>query len=93
MGTPIEKCREINDRLLQEEGSNGGYEKDVFDNLVFRFEEPNGMNRWDSPLFTVLHDDERPPCEDIWTALIGSDGKTKIVKPNQATITVVSTSV
>ena len=46
------------------------------------------MTRWDSPLFTVPYDDEQPPCEAIWEAIVGSDGKTKIVKPNQATITV-----
>lgn len=65
-----------------------GYDADVFDNLIFRYEEPNGMNRWDSPLFTVPYDDEQPPCEAIWEAIIGSDGNAKIVKPHQATVTV-----
>lgn len=63
------------------------YERDTWENLVFRYEEPNGMNRWDSPLFTVVWDDENPPCDAIWDAMIGAkDGKPVIVRPNQATV-------
>lgn len=29
-----------------------------FDGLVMRYEPPDSRNRWDSPLFTVLKDDE-----------------------------------
>ncbi|KAG7009780.1 hypothetical protein G7Y79_00001g000520 [Physcia stellaris] len=85
IGTPIDKCREINTMLVRDEERDGGYEKDVFDNLIYRYEEPNGMTRWDSPLFTVPFDDEAPPYEDIWEAMIGSEGKAKVVKPNTAT--------
>lgn len=46
------------------------------------------MTRWDSPLFTVLDEDEVPPCDEIWEALVGSDGKAKVVRPNQATVLV-----
>lgn len=46
------------------------------------------MTRWDSPLFTVPFADEMPPFEDIWEAMIGSEGKAKLVKPNQATVMV-----
>lgn len=46
------------------------------------------MTRWDSPLFTVPYEDEMPPFEDIWEAMIGSEGKAKVVKPNQATVMV-----
>lgn len=89
VGTPIEKCREINSRLIDGGGGGaGGYEKDVFENLVYRYEEPNGMARWDSPLFTVLHDDEAPPCDAIWDAIVGSGGNVKVVKPNAATVLV-----
>ena len=88
MGTPVERCRDINNRLLAEDGTTGGYTQDVFDNLVFRYEEPNGMTRWDSPLFTVPFDDETPPFEAIWEAMIGSEGNIKTVKPNMATMTV-----
>jgi protein KTI12 len=88
IGTPIEKCREINKQLLEDQEKDGGYEEEDFENLIFRYEEPNGMTRWDSPLFTVLDEDETPHCELIWEALIGSDGKAKVVRPNQATVLV-----
>ncbi|KAF2740148.1 chromatin associated protein KTI12 [Polyplosphaeria fusca] len=86
IGTPVEKCRQINKRLLQDEHQDGGYEEEDFENLIFRYEEPNGMTRWDSPLFTVLDEDETPPFDQIWEALVGSDGKAKVVRPNQATV-------
>ena len=88
VGTPIEKCREINARLLADKENNGGYVEEDFENLIFRYEEPNGMSRWDSPLFTVLDEDEIPPFEKIWEAIVGSDGKAKVVRPNQATVLV-----
>ncbi|KAK5131053.1 hypothetical protein LTR08_001338 [Meristemomyces frigidus] len=84
VGTPVEKCRALNDQSLA--AGTGGYESAIFENLVFRYEEPNGMSRWDSPLFTVPFDDAEPPCEAIWEAMIGSDGKAKVVRPNAATV-------
>lgn len=39
-----------------------------FDALVLRFEAPDSRNRWDSPLFTILKDDELP-FEAIFDAL------------------------
>lgn len=118
VGTPVEKCREVNEsRLAQrdakaaraedETAENGTeteekevreedkpYEKDNWENLVFRYEEPNGFTRWDSPLFTALWDDETPPCEAIWDAVIGSDaeGGKKVVRPNNATVLKVPSS-
>ncbi|KAJ9638815.1 kti12, chromatin associated [Coniosporium tulheliwenetii] len=86
VGTPADKCRAINNELLADSQKDGGYTEEDFENLVFRFEEPNGMTRWDSPLFTVLYDDETPPFEQIWDAMVGSDGKAKVVRPNQATV-------
>ncbi|KAF2710206.1 chromatin associated protein KTI12 [Pleomassaria siparia CBS 279.74] len=86
VGTPADKCREINTKLLADKEIDGGYEEEDFENLIFRYEEPNGMTRWDSPLFTVLDEDETPPFEKIWEVLVGSDGKTKVVRPNQATV-------
>jgi protein KTI12 len=68
------------------EAGTGGYDIEVFDNLVFRYEEPNGMTRWDSPLFTIPYEDAEPPFEAIWEAMIGSDGKAKVVRPNAATV-------
>ena len=84
VGTPAEKCRELNEEALK--NGTGGYEAEIFDNLVFRYEEPNGMTRWDSPLFTVPYEDADPPYEAIWEAMIGSDGKAKMVRPNAATV-------
>jgi protein KTI12 len=62
------------------------YPAELFDNLVFRYEEPNGMTRWDSPLFTIPFSDPSPPCAAIWDSLIGSAGARKLVKPNMATV-------
>jgi protein KTI12 len=88
IGTSAEKCREINTKLLADKEQDGGYEEEDFENLIFRYEEPNGMTRWDSPLFTVLDEDETPPFDQIWEAMVGSDGKVKVVRPNNATVLV-----
>lgn len=88
VGTPIERCRELHTNRVEDPSHEGDYANDVFENLVYRYEEPNGMTRWDSPLFTVPYDDETPPFEAIWEAMVGSDGKAKRVKPNAATVTV-----
>jgi len=88
VGTPADRCRENNKKLLADKDNDGGYEEEDFDNLIFRYEEPNGMTRWDSPLFIVVEEDETPPCDQIWEAMVGSDGKTKVVKPNMATVLV-----
>ena len=84
VGTPADMCREMNSVAL--EAKTGGYEPEVFENLVFRYEEPNGMSRWDAPLFTVPHEDTGPPFEAIWEAMIGTDGKAKVIRPNAATV-------
>ena len=88
VGTSIPQCREINARLLADSAAAGGYAEDLFEDLVLRYEEPNGMARWDSPLFTVPYGDTIPPGEAIWEAMVGSDSKVKVVKPNLATILV-----
>jgi len=62
------------------------YQRETWENLVFRYEEPNGMTRWDSPLFTVLWEDEAPQFEAIWDAMVGSPDKKVVVRPNQATV-------
>lgn len=85
VGTPAEKCRELNADAL-ETSSRGGYSMEIFENLVYRYEEPNGMARWDSPLFTIPFEDPEAPYEAIWEALIGSSGTTKLVRPNAATV-------
>ena len=88
VGTPAQKCREHNERRLVDDQGRDSYQSDILDNLIFRYEEPNGMSRWDSPLFTVPIDDSTPPSQEIWNAMIGSDGQMKSAKPNAATVTV-----
>ncbi|KAF4454102.1 hypothetical protein F53441_3339 [Fusarium austroafricanum] len=64
------------------------YEPGNWDNLVFRYEEPNPMTRWDSPLFTLIWEDDKAQTErvfsDLWDAIAGETRK--VVRPNQATI-------
>lgn len=82
VATPVDKCKEWN---TAREGQLDveKYDDDVIDSLIFRYEEPNGMVRWDSPLFVTPHMDEKPDLDGIWEALVG---KGVVVKPNQATI-------
>ncbi|KAF8477162.1 chromatin associated protein KTI12 [Kalaharituber pfeilii] len=64
VGTPEDLCRKWNnERRERNAAGNKSY---------FRYEEPNDMNRWDSPLFTAPYD-----------AIVG---KRVIVRPNQVTI-------
>lgn len=114
VGTPAEKCRELNELALKSSSSSSsssssppttttsstagaeagagaaaekkGYSPSLFENLIFRYEEPNGMNRWDSPLFTIPFEDAEGPYEAIWEALIGSSGQAKTVRQNAATV-------
>ena len=95
IGTPVGQARGVNDERVaarKEVGEvgqeDGPYESECWENLVYRYEEPNAMARWDSPLFTVLWDDEMPPSEAIWDAVVGSEaeGGKKVVKPHQATV-------
>ena len=88
IGVPADRCREINKEIQADSGRDDKYAEEDFENLIFRYEEPNGMTRWDSPLFIVVGEDATPPCEQIWDALVGSDGKMKVVKPNLATVLV-----
>ncbi|GAB7365559.1 hypothetical protein MBLNU230_g6631t1 [Neophaeotheca triangularis] len=63
------------------------YNPEIFENLIFRYEEPNPMTRWDSPLFAIAHADAEPPYAAIWETLVGSDGTAaKTIRPNAATV-------
>jgi hypothetical protein len=55
-----------------------------FEELVTRYEEPDGRNRWDSPLFTVIYDDISVPQVDLWDAVV----LRKPPPPNLSTVTV-----
>lgn len=97
IGTPVDRAREVNEARLAAREANADvevpeeekpYEKENWENLIFRYEEPNAMARWDSPLFTVPWDDADPSSDAIWDAVIGSEaeGGKKVVRPNQATV-------
>lgn len=64
------------------------YTPSNFENLVFRYEEPNPMTRWDSPLFTLIWEDNESQTRDvfskIWDAVAGEARKP--VRPNQSTV-------
>ena len=64
------------------------YSPSNWENLVFRYEEPNPMTRWDSPLFTLIWEDgearTRAVFNQIWDALAGDARKP--VRPNQSTV-------
>lgn len=77
VGAPADMCREWNSGR----GSDG-WAPDLFDALVFRYEEPNGMSRWDSPLYTVAYDDTELPINELWESLVLNKPK----PPNQATV-------
>ncbi|KAL6889794.1 RNA polymerase II elongator complex subunit [Trichoderma longibrachiatum] len=101
IGCTKERAQQVNEARLkrsqaadgQEEGGDASndtaepYEPANWENLVFRHEEPNPMTRWDSPLFTIIWEDDdeqvRKTFDSLWDAVAG-DGR-KIIKPNQAT--------
>ncbi|KAK4196150.1 chromatin associated protein KTI12 [Triangularia verruculosa] len=90
IGCPVDKARSINEQRLQSPGEGTeGYSTGNWDNLVFRYEEPNPMTRWDSPLFTVIWDDDEEQAgrvyEQIWDTVAGEGSKKKI-QPNKSTV-------
>ncbi|KAF2462257.1 chromatin associated protein KTI12, partial [Lineolata rhizophorae] len=46
------------------------YPPSTLDNLIYRYEEPSSLARWDTPLFTVPASDAAPPLDAIWSALV-----------------------
>ncbi|KAJ6444763.1 RNA polymerase II elongator complex subunit [Purpureocillium lavendulum] len=73
--------------VIPEGDTTEAYEPGNWDNLVFRYEEPNPMTRWDSPLFTVIWEDDeaqtRKTFDSLWDTMAG-DAK-PVVRPNQST--------
>jgi len=64
---PIDDARRWNaSRRRRSDGDDekewGGYDARIFEDLVVRFERPDGKNRWDAPLFTL-----RPPTATTTT--------------------------
>lgn len=66
------------------------YDAHLWADLARRFEEPNGMTRWDSPLYVIAWDDAQPPSQAIWNEVVRGRGRggaaLAAVKPNQATV-------
>lgn len=79
VGAPVEKCQEWNSAR----GADG-WDPGLFNALVFRYEEPNGMSRWDSPLYSISFEDTELPVSEIWESLVLNKPK----PPNQATVLV-----
>lgn len=65
---------------LGRENDNEKYDRYTFDALLMRYEEPNGNNRWDSPLFMIFPD-QKLDKNEIYTSLF----KKKAPKPNMST--------
>lgn len=92
IGAPADKCREWNKAITGQvdqaisvvKDGRKPYTEDVLDNLIFRYEEPNGMTRWDSPLFVIPWEDKDVPGQDIWDAMVNA----ATIRPNQATVMV-----
>ncbi|KAF2670258.1 chromatin associated protein KTI12 [Microthyrium microscopicum] len=80
VGAREDVCRSRNEARISSTDEKA-YEEAVFDNLIARYEEPNGMARWDAPLFIVVDEDENVPGEQIWNALEGT-----VVKSHAATV-------
>ncbi|XP_072382545.1 protein KTI12 homolog [Diabrotica undecimpunctata] len=56
------------------------YNRETFDALVMRYEDPNGNNRWDAPLFTIFPNQDLD-LDNIYASLF----KKKAPKPNMST--------
>lgn len=83
-------CRKWNDD--RREKGEAAYNENIFEDLVGRFEKPDGRNRWDSPLFELwpskdLTDKSLPAVLDAVSYLTKKvDSKTRDVKVLQPTI-------
>ncbi|KAK9461060.1 chromatin associated protein KTI12 [Lipomyces oligophaga] len=80
VGTPPEVCRDWNSQRLE---GPGRWDNELMDALIFRYEEPNGMNRWDSPLYFLSYSDE---LSVIMPGLFDSIMHGKPKPPNFATL-------
>nr|CAI5832535.1 unnamed protein product [Callosobruchus analis] len=56
------------------------YDRVIFDALLMRYEEPDGRNRWDAPLFMIFPEQTLDKAE-IYASLF----KKKLPKPNMST--------
>ncbi|KAI1110273.1 chromatin associated protein KTI12 [Nemania sp. NC0429] len=83
-----QNARGSTDNTDDVDDAEGPYDQANWENLVFRYEEPNPMTRWDSPLFTLIWEDgeeqTRQVFDSLWEAVAGETRK--VVRPNQATV-------
>ena len=99
VGTTGEEATVLNDKNLAQQpdtsaqisgsGTSDPYDTQIHAELVMRFEEPNPLTRWDSPLFTVPWSDPTPPLARLWEEMVepkDKDGARRVIKPNQATV-------
>ena len=94
VGCPPDWAKERNEERLRRQDGDGStdqaepYEENNWKELVMRYEEPNPMKAWDSPLFTMIPDDDEAQAtktfDSMWEAIAG-EGR-KIIRPNQATV-------
>ncbi|KAI1102833.1 chromatin associated protein KTI12 [Jackrogersella minutella] len=86
--TRIDDSNALDKEKSEGEDQDGPYEPENWENLVFRYEEPNPMTRWDSPLFTLIWEDGEEQTKQVfdsmWDTIAGS--ARKLVRPNQATV-------
>ncbi|CEJ93639.1 Putative RNA polymerase II elongator complex subunit [[Torrubiella] hemipterigena] len=89
IGCTVDRAKQVNTERLENKDSKQpeAYDRSNWENLVFRYEEPNPMTRWDSPLFTMIWEDDEAQAtktfDSMWDAIAG-EGR-KIIRPNQAT--------
>ena len=57
----------------------------MLENLCSRFEEPDGRNRWDAPLYTIIKSDESLESSQIARDILNSLTK-KAPNPNLSTV-------
>eukprot|EP01089_Gocevia_fonbrunei_P000502 TRINITY_DN1051_c0_g1_i2.p1 TRINITY_DN1051_c0_g1~~TRINITY_DN1051_c0_g1_i2.p1 ORF type:complete len:277 (-),score=49.76 TRINITY_DN1051_c0_g1_i2:111-941(-) len=73
---------DVDTRREWNENRENKFTPELFEDLNNRFEEPNGRNRWDAPLYTVSQNDTLP-LEKICHGLYNQNVK---APPNSATI-------
>ncbi|KAL2913351.1 kti12, chromatin associated [Polyrhizophydium stewartii] len=72
----------------QRNAAIGVFEPELLDNLCSRFEEPDGRNRWDAPLFTVISEDASlaDPASPISQQIVDAVLLKKPPAPNLSTV-------
>ncbi|KAI2809914.1 hypothetical protein RDWZM_002959 [Blomia tropicalis] len=66
---------------IDDQDSKRKYTKEIFTELIQRFEKPDQSNRWDSPLFSISYDQTELPFDSIKDAIL----RRSALKPNFST--------